>query len=218
MSNLSGSKKVALLFLVLIVPSIAYMLMTRGVHHFTKLPVYGEKELSSGGDTLFHTIPDFSFTNQDGKNITQEYYKDKIYVADFFFTTCPSICPKMSSSLGKIQEKFKAQRDVKLVSFTVNPENDSVEVLKDYAKKFMVNSSKWNLLTGSKMEIYELGVKGYLVPASEDALAPGGFLHSEYLMLIDKEKRIRGFYDGTNEAAVDSLIGEIIVLMQEYRK
>lgn len=192
--------------------------MIKGKNQFKKLPIYGDKELSVTGDTIYHTVSDFSFSNQEGDLVTLKDYEGKIMVADFFFTTCPTICPKMTGSLNRVQEKFKAQRELRLVSFTVNPENDSVPVLKEYAKKHMIKSSKWNLLTGNKEEIYKLGVNGFLVPAQEDALAPGGFLHSEMVMLIDKEKRIRGFYDGTNKASVDTLIDEIIVLLQEYKK
>jgi len=218
MKEISGSKKAIILFIVLLFPGLLYLYMSTGKHHFKTLPVIGEREgLTASGDTIFHTVPDFHFMNQEGKMITQDDYKDKIYVADFFFTSCPTICPKMSASLQRVQDKFKAQRDIKILSFSVDPEHDSVPVLNAYARKFTVDKSKWNLVTGEKKDIYELAVKGYLVPVQEDVLAPGGFLHSEMMALIDKEKRIRGFYDGTDAAAVDTLMDEIVVLMQEYK-
>lgn len=217
MSRLSGLSKILILAAILIVPSLWYMWLITGRNHYIRLPIFGEREVSASGDTVYHTIPSFSFVNQNGEPITDEYYKDKIYVADFFFATCQSICPKMTTQMTRIQEKFKAERNLKLASFTVNPENDSVPVLREYARQYMVKDSKWNLMTGKKEDIYKLGVNGYLVPAQEDALAPGGFLHSEYFILVDKEKRIRGFYDGTSKGAVDTLMDEIIVLMQEYK-
>ncbi len=215
---MSSLKKLSILLLILLLPSIAYLLMTTGKNNYKTLLVFGEKSLSESGDTIYHKVPDFAFANQNGDTIRWKNYEDKIVVADFFFTRCGSICPQMTMQLVRVQEKFKAERSLKIVSFTVDPEADSVEVLKAYAKRFMVKDAKWNLLTGNKNEIYSLGVKGFLLPTQEDALAPGGFLHSEYLVLLDKDRRIRGFYDGTSKLSVDTLMDEIMVLLQEYHQ
>ena len=215
MSTISRWQFLGILFAILILPSLVYLLLITGKNRFKPLPIIGEREVAANGDTIYHTIPPFRFQNQEGKFITDTFYNGKIYVADFFFTSCGTICPKMSGSLQRIQEKFKAQRDLKLASFTVDPERDSVPALKSYAKRYMVNPRKWNLLTGKKEDLYKLGVNGFLLPAQEDALDPEGFLHSEMCVLIDKQKRIRSMRDATDPAQVDTLIDEIMVLLQE---
>lgn len=217
MSNISGLKKLLILFTVLFIPSLAYLLLISGKNKFNRLPILGVSTISPQGDTIYHTVPPFALVNQDGESVTEKDFEGKIMVADFFFSTCETICPKMTGQLYRVQEKFKAQRELRLVSFTVDPKHDTPEVLRDYARKNLANAPKWTFLTGDQQQIYELGVKGFLLPAQEDALAPGGFLHSEMLVLVDKEKRIRGFYDGTNPSAVDTLMGEIMVLLQEYQ-
>lgn len=215
MSKISRWQFLGVLFAILLLPSLVYLLLIMGKNHFKPLPIIGEREVAANGDTIYHTIPPFRFQNQEGKFISDTFYDGKIYVADFFFTKCTTICPKMSGSLQRVQDKFKAQRDLKLASFTVDPEADSVPVLRAYAKRFIVNSAKWNLMTGKKEDLYKLGVNGFLLPAQEDALDPEGFLHSEYCVLIDKQKRIRSMRDATDPAQVDTLIDEIMVLLQE---
>jgi len=162
----------------------------------------------------YHIIANFSLTNQNGKTITQADYKDKIYVADFFFTTCQTICPIMTDHMVKIQEELKDDGEVLLLSHTVTPEIDSVGQLKRYALEKGVNDSKWNLVTGDKKEIYNLARKSYLaakdVPYSENDL-----VHTENFILVDKKKRIRGFYDGTDPEAIEKLLADIQILKQE---
>jgi len=162
----------------------------------------------------YHTIADFSLTNQNGKEITQNDYKGKIYVADFFFTTCQTICPIMTDHMVKIQEALKNDDEVLLLSHTVTPEIDSVAQLKKYALEKGVNDAKWNLVTGDKKEIYNLARKSYLaakdVPYSENDL-----VHTENFVLVDKKKRIRGFYDGTDAEAIEKLLADIQILKQE---
>ncbi len=162
----------------------------------------------------YHTIANFSLTNQNGKTITQDTYKDKIYVADFFFTTCQTICPIMTDHMLRIQEKLKNDDRVLLLSHTVTPEIDSVAQLKKYATEKGVNDAKWNLVTGDKKEIYDLARKSYLaakdVPFSENDL-----VHTENFVLVDKKKRIRGFYDGTDPEAIEKLLADIKILEQE---
>ncbi|MFT5437705.1 MAG: protein SCO1/2, partial [Ulvibacter sp.] len=143
----------------------------------------------------YHTIADFSLINQNGKTVTQTDYKNKIYVADFFFTTCQSICPIMTDNMRQIQEKLKSDNDVMLLSHSVTPEIDSVAQLKKYAVTKGVNDEKWNLVTGDKKQIYELARKSYLV-AKDNPEYEFDLIHTENFVLVDTKKRIRGFYDG----------------------
>ena len=160
----------------------------------------------------YHTIADFSFTNQNGKTITQKDYEGKIYVADFFFTTCGSICPKMTTNLSDVQKAFVNNPKVKLLSFTVFPETDSVPVLKAYAKKNQVNDAKWNLVTGDKKEIYTLARKSYLAVKLGKPSELYDMVHTENFVLVDAKKRVRGFYDGTNKEDIKRLIEDITFL------
>ena len=165
----------------------------------------------------YHKISDFNLTNQNGKEITQANYKDKIYVADFFFTTCQDICPVMTKNMYQLQEELKNDNEILLLSHTVIPEVDTVEQLKEYAIENKVDDSKWNLVTGDKKQIYELARKSYL--AVEDSnFNEFDMIHTENFMLIDKEKQIRGFYDGTNSEEINRLFKDIEILKQSYNK
>ena len=164
----------------------------------------------------FHKIAPFSLTNQNGLTVTEKDYMNKIYVADFFFTTCPSICPKMTANMGLIQENIKTDNQVLLLSFSVTPEIDSVKQLKSYAIEKGVIDSKWNLLTGNKKEIYELARKSYLAVKTDGDGGEHDMIHTENFILVDPEKRIRGFYDGTDIKAMDELLSDIKVLQMEY--
>ena len=163
----------------------------------------------------YHTVKDFELLNQNGDTITQEDYKDKIYVADFFFTTCLTICPVMTDHMLKIQEKIKDDPEVLLLSHTVFPKTDSVPVLKEYAEEKGVIDAKWNLVTGDKKQIYDLARKSYLASKSNGDGGPYDMIHTENFVLVDKEKRIRGFYDGTDAEAIDDLMHDIKVLQME---
>ena len=165
----------------------------------------------------YHKISDFKLTNQNGKEITQANYKDKIYVADFFFTTCQDICPVMTKNMYQLQEELKNDNQILLLSHTVIPEVDTVEQLKKYAIENNVDDSKWNLVTGDKKQIYELARKSYL--AVEDSnYSQYDMIHTENFMLIDKERQIRGFYDGTNSEDINRLLKDIKILKQSYNK
>ena len=165
----------------------------------------------------YHKISDFKLTNQNGEEITQANYKDKIYVADFFFTTCQDICPVMTKNMYQLQEELKNDNQILLLSHTVIPEVDTVEQLKEYAVENNVDDSKWNLVTGDKKQIYELARKSYL--AVEDSnFNEYDMIHTENFMLIDKEKQIRGFYDGTNSEDINRLLKDIKILKQSYNK
>ena len=181
------------------------------------LPIIGEKKLAGvdGTDTIYHAIQPFSFINQFHDTVTEKVIENKIYVVDFFFATCQSICPKMSSQLVHVQTAFKNDKDVLILSHTVNPLHDTVEVLNGYAQSYGAIKNKWHFLTGNKKAIYDLARYSYLVNALEEDGSAEGFLHSELFILVDAQKRIRGFYDGTDSVAVVKLISDITLLKQE---
>ena len=163
----------------------------------------------------YHTISDFSFTNQNGKIITQKDYEGKIYVADFFFTTCGSICPKMTTNLAVIQKEIINNPKVMLLSHTVFPETDSVSVLKKYAVKNGVLDNKWNLVTGDKKLIYTMARKSYLAVKLGKPNELYDMVHTENFVLVDSKRRVRGFYDGTKEEDIQRLIEDINFLCSE---
>ncbi|MDB9990185.1 SCO family protein [Flavobacteriales bacterium] len=177
------------------------------------LPIYGNKEFDSAidKDTIYHQIPEWSFENQNSKTITSEKLNGKVKLVDFFFTSCPTICPQMTINMRKIQSAIRKNclSDIELLSFTVDPLKDTSEKLLEYANSYNIDSTNWNILTGDQSNIYDLGVNGFLVPNQEDALAPGGFLHSEKLILIDQFNRIRGYYDGTDSLNISIIVQHI---------
>ena len=183
-----------------------------------RLPIYQPASVNSElVDTTivhkinYHKISDFSLTNQNGETVTQKKYDNKIYVADFFFTTCQSICPIMTKNMKDIQDKLIKDSEVLLLSHTAFPEIDSVEVLKKYAVENQVIDSKWDLVTGDKKEIYDLARKSYLA-AKDNSFGEYEMIHTENFVLIDKKKQIRGFYDGTNKEEIDRLYKDIKIL------
>jgi protein SCO1/2 len=165
----------------------------------------------------FHKISNFNLVNQNGNNISQEFYHNKIYVADFFFTTCPSICPIMTNNMLKVQEKIKNDPNVLIVSFSVDPKTDSVAQLKKYAKEKGVDDLKWNLLTGDKKQIYDLARKSFFVAEIDKDSDSNDIIHTENFVLVDPDKRIRGFYDGTNLDEIKNLISDLSLLKVEYQ-
>jgi protein SCO1 len=188
-----------------------------------KLPIYGEREAikkTVNGvqiiDTAYQTIPNFSFLNQDSIVINQDSLKNKIYVADFFFTSCPSICPIMKKQMLRVYDAFKGNQTVKFLSHTIDPKHDNISVLKNFSNKLGVNSKQWYFLYGDKQIVYNLAKTAYMSTSYEDRAAPGGIVHSGYFILVDKNKRIRGAYDGTNEGQVSQLINDMQVLLNEY--
>jgi protein SCO1/2 len=188
-----------------------------------KLPILGRKEIKNveydgkiRADTIYHTIPDFSFTNQDGDEVTQDTFKDKIYIADFFFTTCPTICPIMKTQMLRVYEKYKDNPEVLILSHTIDPKHDSVEVLHEFADRLGASSDIWHFVTGDQDKIYDIGQNSYMVTSREDPDEPGGYLHSGAFLLIDKQRRIRGIYDGTKADKVDLLMKDIDKLLREY--
>lgn len=203
---------------IIVIFCIAFFVSNCAGDKEVRLPVYGEKDFIEGvdEDTVYHTIPFWNFVNQDGDTISKIDYQGKIYVADFFFTHCPTICPVTVEKMKRLQQATKDE-NILLISHTVDPENDTVEQLKRYCEAHDVDNSNWNFVTGDKETIYKLGLNGYLTPNQEDALAPGGFLHSDKFILVDKEGRIRGYYSGTEDNEVDKLIEDIKTLKNEYK-
>jgi protein SCO1/2 len=163
----------------------------------------------------YHTIADFSLINQNGKTVTQDTYNDKIYIADFFFTTCQTICPIMTDHMVILQNKLKHDPDVMLLSHTVTPKIDSVAQLKKYALNKGVLDTKWNLVTGDKKEIYELARKSYLAVKSYGDGGDYDMIHTENFILVDQKKRIRGYYDGTRKEDIELLLSDIDILKKE---
>jgi protein SCO1/2 len=195
-------------------------------HRFTYLPYFGPKEIvvvQRDGkpvvDTVYATIPPFRFIDQDGKPFTDADAKGHILVVDFFFTRCGTICPKMSVQMQQLQLKLDdaAFDDVLFLSHTVDPEHDTPEVLKDYARRLEADPTRWKFLTGSKADIYLQGSEGYYLAAKEDVMAEGGFLHSEKFVLVDREGHIRGYYDGTTATGMNALAADLKMLLKEEK-
>lgn len=168
-------------------------------------------------DTLYHKVADFSFIDQDSSVVTPSTFEGQVYVTDFFFTSCPTICPVMKTQMLRVYEAFQDNDEVAFLSHTIDPEYDTVALLHEYAERLGVSSDKWHFVTGEKDAIYEMGLKSYMVTALEDDEEPGGFIHSGAFILVDKDKHIRGMYDGTEKEKVDLLIRDIEKLLQEYQ-
>lgn len=190
-----------------------------------KLPIYGERDAVTKTvdgkevvDTVYNTIPPFSFVNQEGDTVSEKMVEGKIYVTDFFFTTCPTICPVMKRQMIKVYNDIKGKPDVMILSHSIDPEHDTPQVLKKYAQDLGIAGQQWQFLTGNKEKIYEIGQKSYLSTAKEDKSAEGGYIHSGAFILVDKEKRVRGMYDGTTEEGTQKLIADIKTLQEEYAK
>lgn len=164
-----------------------------------------------------HKVADFSLINQNGETITQNDYKDKIYVTDFFFTRCQTICPIMTSNIGKVQEVFKNENDIKFLSLSVTPIIDSVSILREYADKKGVIDSKWNITTGDKKHIYDLARKSFFAVLDEGDGGLQDFIHTENFVLVDKKQQIRGYYDGTDTKDIERLISDIRTLQHEFK-
>lgn len=185
------------------------------------LPIYGNRtpvtKTVNGQqitDTVYQSIPAFKFMNQYGDSVGSKNLQHDIYVADFFFTSCPSICPIMQRNMLAVYKAYKDTADVKIISYTIDPKHDTVPVLKKYADKLGISGNSWWFLLGDKDTIYQLA-KSYLVGVSEDKTAPGGYMHQGYFVLIDKQQHVRGSYDGTDPKQVDQLIADIKTLKAE---
>ncbi|ALI99957.1 SCO family protein [Rufibacter tibetensis] len=189
-----------------------------------QLPILGPREPQvttvdgkTQVDTLYHSIPDFTFVDQDSQLVTQKTVENKIYVADFFFTSCPSICPKMKSQMLRVYEKYKDNPRVALLSHSIDPTHDTVAVLRDYADRLGVKSKTWHFLTGDRDTILDMAQKHYFTSAMVDKAMPGGFEHSGAFLLVDEQRRLRGHYDGTNAQDIDKLLKDMDVLLAETK-
>ncbi len=188
-----------------------------------KLPIFSPADLNpelvdveQRGITRKHRIADFSLTNQLGNEVTAANFEGKIYVADFFFTTCPTICPKMTKQMQRAAEEFANDTEIMFLSHSVTPQIDSVPILANYAERYQVNPEQWLLVTGDKKHIYELARKSYFAVTTKGDGGEDDFIHTENFVLVDKDKRIRGYYDGTSPEDVNRMIDEIRILKEEY--
>ncbi|NNC94803.1 MAG: SCO family protein [Chitinophagales bacterium] len=207
-------------FGILIVIPIVFLLLfspTKNIDENTrlKLPYFFPEVVN--GDTVYHTIPPFEFDSHLGQKVTQEDFKNKIYVADFFYTTCPSICPIMSDNMADLQKQFISNKDLLFISHTVDPKHDTVEVLKEYADMRGAIPGKWYFVTGNKKDLYRQARKGYYISASENIGVPEeeDFIHSDRFVLVDRMGHIRGSYNGTDSLAINKLKKDIVLLLAE---
>ena len=205
---------------ILLVPSIGYLIISSGKNNYTPLEIFGPREPKGdgSGDTLYHTISNFRLTSHEGNSFSSEDANNKIIVTEFFFATCKTICPKMSMQMKRVQEAYKNDPDILLLSFTVDPAKDTVEALAAYAKEYKALPGKWYFLTGDKKQIYDLARHSFFLTAMEGDGGVDDFIHSEKIALVDKQKRIRGYYDGTDYQSINLLIDEIKVLKYEDAK
>ena len=221
----TGAKKYIILFAILFLPTLLYLLFVygKGEQNFAHLPFV--TYIDEMGEEQNRKAPEFGFVNQDTVPFISKDLDGKIYVVDFFFTSCPSICPIMTANMLKLQKRFSSFEDFEIVSFTVDPKRDTPARLREYADQRMIDTDKWNFLTGEQDSLYAVAYD-YLSSAMEDSLAAGGFLHTEYFVLVDKEGNLRsrddeqgniiGVYDGTEAQHIRDLIDDIKVLIAEY--
>ena len=213
-------KKIFILSFIIIIPAVIFLLMKfSGQNHYELPPVDTPKIVGCDSYIIndMHKVPAFSMINQDSSIFTEKELKDKIYIAEFFFSTCPTTCVKMTSELLRVQDYFQKNNNIKIVSYSVNPDYDTPEVLKNYASTYGINTDFWTLLTGNKSEIYDIARCGYFVVAKPDEADKANFIHTDKVVLIDKENQIRGYYNATEREDVDRLITEIQILMHEYK-
>ncbi len=208
----------------IIIPGAFLLLLVGfGACEQDRLPIFGQRQVVARevngkqvNDTVYHTIAPFTFTDQDGKTITNETFKKKIYVADFFFTSCRTICPIMKTQMLRVYQDIQNDPEVLLLSHSIDPEYDTVQLLHDFAARLDVKSDKWHFVTGQPKEyVFDLAQKSYFATAMEDKAEPDGFIHSGAFLLIDRQGRIRGKYDGTKEDDVDRLMKDIKRLERE---
>lgn len=203
--------------------AVILLILSACTSNNSKLPILGEREAveklvdgKTQTDTIYQTIPAFSFVNQDSAKITEKDFEGKVYVADFFFTSCTSICPIMHRNMLKVYEEFAEQPEVAILSHTIDFKYDTPSKLKAYANKLNIKGNKWQFVRGSKDSVYSIAEKNYLVAVSQDSTARDGFIHQGWFVLVDKEKRLRGAYDGTKTEDVDKLVSDIKTLLKEY--
>ncbi len=210
---MKSKKHITILFfaVIIIVPLVVFGAVNWYQRSVAGLPHYGEKYAIEKSKPFF-TVPDFQFINQNGTTVDESFVKNKVWVANFFFTSCPSICTKMMSNLQTVQSAFAKSSDVRIISFSVDPERDSAARLNTYAQARHINAGQWQLATGRKKDLYQFARKGLSVVATDGDGGAEDFIHSDNLVLIDKDNHIRGYYDGTDAADTKRLIEDIKTL------
>ena len=227
MKTKPGVTRIIVFALAFVLP-IGFYLTYRALHGTEPLRMpgfYGPKkvvtvETQEGAkpDTVYHTVPEFEFDGHLGRKISNGDFEGSYYIANFFFTNCPGICPIMSTQMTRLQKEFEAFDNVKILSHTVDPEKDSVDALNDYAEIYGAIDYKWHFVTGDKKDLYRQARKGYFVTADEGDGGPEDFIHSEKFMLIDREGHIRGYYNGTDTLEVNNLMRDLHILIMYERK
>ena len=193
---------------------VGYYILSVYEREIEAMPILGPVTEATDGTLSYHEVPAFRFTDQEGNPFTSDDLKGKIYVANYFFTSCPTICPTMSANLAELQRSISDMADVEILSFTVDPERDNPERLKNYAERFEAKGDQWHFLTGEKVDLYRLARNGFFLSATEGDGGPYDFIHSENFVLVDRGGRLRGFYDGTKTANIGQIINDI----QKLRK
>ena len=223
-----GRRKTIIALVILLVPLLLFLLLRFTKQNYKTLPIMGAREARAAGDTVYHSLPVFALINQDDKPFTQDSLRGRMHVADFFFTTCPSICKKLTSAMAEVQREvtyaYQQAGDVRLVSYSIDPKRDSTSALRAYAKRYGQVPGLWTFVTGDRQAIFSLLEKGYLVPVADDVKGgEDGFFHSNLLLLVDPDLRLRGIYNAVHDGEVDKaemkrLAEEIKVLRHEYRE
>lgn len=207
------------LLLLLLLPVIWVVFLKKGEHFSARLPIYFERHVSPSGDTIYHTIDPFEFTNQLGQKVSSDDLQGKILLVNYFFATCPEVCPQMNANIQHIYREFLKDEEVVFLSHTVDPEHDTPEVLYEYSRRFGAEAPKWHFLTGSKNMLYDMAENSYRIPGAEDA-EHAGFFHSENVVLVDKEGRVRGIFHGRkgmHKEGNPKIIDAVRALLYEYR-
>ncbi len=205
---------------VLLLPFVVWGLLSLGKNRYKRLPIYGPHEVRAPGDTVWHRLPDFVLLNQDSVVFTADSLRGYIHVANYFFTRCPGICPRLSSAMRMIQDYLgEKAKKVRLVSYTVDPGHDTPAALREYAQRYGADLRRWTFITGADTTLYRLAVKGYLIPVDklpDSTQGELGYVHSDMLVLVDPELRIRGFYSGLDSLQIKRLLDDINLLLLEY--
>jgi protein SCO1/2 len=215
--KIQNSNPIVIGFKISLLVACSLQLVACSTKKEAPLPIFGERTVT-GTDTTYHTIAPFQFVDQDSVIVTNATFKDKIYVADFFFTSCRTICPIMKTQMLRVYDSIQRDTNILILSHTIDPEYDSVALLRDFAQRLGVKSEKWHFVTGVQDSIYKIAQTSYFATAMEDRNEPDGFIHSGAFLLIDKQQRIRGKYDGTKEEEVNKLLTDIQKLKREYAK
>ncbi|MCS6895037.1 MAG: SCO family protein [Bacteroidia bacterium] len=218
---MKGWQRALIASLVFVLPFVIWLVLSTGKNHYKQLPKYGPHQITPTGDTIWHTLPKFSLLTQDSVVFTSDSLRGRIHVADYFFTRCPGICPRLSHSMAKLQDFLRDKAfSVKLVSYTVDPEHDTPATLREYAERYQADPRLWTFVTGPETTLYRLATQGYLIPVDkgpDTSKGELGYIHSDMLVLVDPQLRIRGFYSGLDSAQVRKLMDDINILLLENR-